>query len=381
MKKTLIATAIAFAAVNASASNLQGPAPGMSGAAYVTGDYADAVRINPSMGAAYNPDEDDFSFSIGGGAVLYDKYDLITKFDDLVDLTDQIESSDMLNLSQAQELKRRLQAVDEKDAGVSANFGVSVAIPNQYLSAALVVDANVDISLMADISQNDYDIIDNAIGGYFDPSAELTSEIIGLGALKTEVGVALSKSFQLENGHYLLAGFHPKRVEVETIAYAEQIADYDEDDFDSDEYTVKDSAMNYDLGLTYVVGNIRYGLVAKNLREQSFDTVYEDISLKIKRQLTSSVGYMGEKFSAEASLDLNATPQHSFADDSRFLRAGVEYRPFSWVKLRAGLQQDMEDTLPNTYSFGLGLGRSFNISYITGDDSTEGFALSGGFRF
>lgn len=380
MKKTMIAAAIAMVAMESTAANLQSTS-GMSGAGYVTADYADGVRLNPSLGAAYNPEEDDFAFSIGGGAILYDQYDLITKFDDLVDLADEIESSNTLTISQAEELKSRLEAVDERDAAISTNFGGTIAIPNQYLSAALVVDVNLDISLMPDISQNDYDIIDNAIGGYFDPSSELTSEVVGLGALKTEIGVALAKSFQLSNQNYVLLGIHPKKVEVETIAYVEDIADYDEDDFDSDEFTVEDSSTNLDVGVTYVAGKIRYGLVAKNLQEQTYKTIYDDIDLEIKRKMVSSIGYMGEKFSVEADLDLNAAPEFSFADDSKFLRAGVEYRPWNWLKLRAGLKQDMEDTLPNTYSFGLGLGRSFSLSYITGDDSTEGFAFSGGFRF
>lgn len=380
MKKAILATAAALISMNAAATQLQ-TAAGMSGAGYTTADYADGVRLNPSLGAAYNPEEDDFAFSVGGGIILYDQYDLITKFDDLVDLTDEIESSNTLTTAQAEELKSRLEAVDEKDAALSTNFGSTIAIPNKFLSAALVVDVNLDVSLMPDISQNDYDVIDDAIGGYFDPSSELTSDVVGLGALKTEIGIALAKSFQLANQHYVLLGLHPKRVEVETIAYQERIADYDEDDFDSDEYTVEDSVMNYDLGLTYVAGKVRYGLIAKNVKEQTFDTIYDDVNLQIKRQLISSVGYVGDKFTAEASLDLNSTPQHSFADDSRLLRAGIEYRSLGWLKLRAGLQQDMEDTIPNTYSLGFGLGRSFSLSYITGDDSTEGFAVTGGIRF
>lgn len=379
MKKLILATAVALVSTGIQAADFRATA-GMSGAGYTTADYADGVALNPSLGAAYNPEDDDFSFLINGGALIFDKDDMVTKVDDLVDLIDEIDSSPVLSIAQAQELKTQLQGIDEKSASINAGAGLSVAIPNKYLSAAFIYDAQLDIAVMPDIAQNDFDIIDDAIGGIFDPSAELQSSIQGLGAVKTELGVAFSKSFQLGE-NYLLLGVTPKKVEVETIIYDQTVADYDEDDFDSDEYTYKDSGMNFDLGATYIAGKLRYGLVAKNIKEETFKTIDPDIDLEISRQIISSVGYVGEKFTAELALDLSAAPLHHFAGDSRLLRVGLEYRPWGWLKLRGGLQQDMEDTIPNTYSFGLGLGRSFSLSYITGDDSAEGFALGAGFRF
>lgn len=379
MKKILLATSVALLSTSAYAADF-GATAGMSGAGYTTADYADGVALNPSLGAAYDPEQDDFSFLINGGALIFDNDDMVTKVDDLVDLLDEIDASPILSIAQAQELKSQLQAIDEKSASINAGASLSVAIPNKYLSATLIYDAQLDIAVSPDIAQNDFDIIDDAIGGIFDPSAELQSSVQGLGAIKTELGVALSKSFQMGE-HYLLLGVTPKRVEVETIVYDQTIADYDEDDFDSDRYTYKDSGMNFDLGATYIVGKFRYGLVAKNIKEETFNTIDPNINLEISRQLISSVGYVGEKLTAELALDLSAVPLHHFAGDSRLLRVGVEYRPLSWLKLRGGLQQDMEDAIPDTYSFGLGLGRSFSLSYITGDESAEGFALGAGFRF
>lgn len=379
MKKIILAAAVALASTGIQAADFRATAA-VSGAGYTTADYADGVALNPSLGAAYDPEEDIFSFSGNSGVLRYDKDDLITKVDDLVDLIDEIDSSTVLSNTQAQELKSQLQGVDEKSASINAGSGLSIAIPNKYVSAALIVDVQFNVAVTPDVAQNDFDIIDDAIGGIFDSSSELQSRIEGLGALKTELGVAFSKSFQLGD-RYLLLGLTPKKVEIETIVYDQTIADYEEDDFDSDEFTYKDNGMNFDLGATYIAGKFRYGLVAKNVKEETYKTVNPDVDLEVSRQLISSVGYVGEKLTAELALDLSAAPVQYFAGDSRLLRVGLEYRPWGWLKLRGGLQQDMEDTIPDTYSFGLGLGRSFSLSYIKGNGFTEGFALGAGFRF
>lgn len=171
-----------------------------------------------------------------------------------------------------------------------------------------------------------------------------------------------------------------EKMEVESIIYTENVADFDEDDLDSDEYRHKESSMNYDLGLTYLAGNMRYGFVANNLQNKDFKTANPDEVISIERQLISSVGYVNGGLKAELAYDLNAVPAIGLAGDTQMLRAGLEYTAWEWLRLRAGLERDQKDTMGNAYSFGIGAG-VFNLAYITGSEEKEGFALSGGLRF
>jgi hypothetical protein len=196
----------------------------------------------------------------------------------------------------------------------------------------------------------------------------------------TDMGVSFSKAFTLENGNHLLVGFKPKKVEVESIIYTENVADFDEDDFDADDYTYKENSMNYDVGLTYIAGNMRYGFVANNLQNKKFKTIDPDEVVSLERQFISSAGYMKGNLKAELALDLNAVPAIGLAGDTQMLRAGLEYSVWDWLRLRTGLAQDQKDTLGDTYSFGVGVG-ALNFAYITGSEEMEGFALSGGIRF
>ena len=56
MKKLILATAVALVSTGIQAADFRATA-GMSGAGYTTADYADGVALNPSLGAAYDPED------------------------------------------------------------------------------------------------------------------------------------------------------------------------------------------------------------------------------------------------------------------------------------------------------------------------------------
>lgn len=383
MKKALLSAALLSASLPSLAAEFHGSVSGMSGAAYATGNYSEGVLLNPSLGANYNPEKDDFALLLSAGALLSDQDDFIDQADELVDLFDQIENSDSLTASDADELKGRLQNIDGDSALISIGSSLALSIPTEMVSVALIASARGNVSLTPDILDEDLALIDQYVANNIDPSNlgdQLGSSITGRGAIVTDLGVSLSKAMKLENGNYLLVGFKPKKVEVESIIYTSSVDNFDEDDFDADEYTHKESAMNYDLGLTYIQGNVRYGLVANNLQNKTFKTIAPNETVALERQFISSVGYVQGNFKAELAYDLNAVPAIGIKGDTQMLRGGVEYSAWQWVNLRAGFEQDQKDTLENTYSVGLGVG-AFNLAYITGSNNSEGFALSGGLRF
>lgn len=383
MKKILTGFALFSASLPLVAGEYHGSLSGMSGAAYSTGNYSEGVLLNPSLGAAYNPEKDDFALLLSAGGLASDKDKIIDQADDLVDLIDRIESSQFLTTAQATELKSRLQAIDKDRAQVTAGANIVASLPTEMVSLAFILSARGSIFVSPDVADSDLELIDDYLTQNLDPSdleRNLDSTITAQGALVTDIGVSFSKAYELEAGNHLLVGFKPKKVEVETIVYTENIADFDEDDFDSDNYTHKESSMNYDVGLTYLADKMRYGLVANNIQNKKYKTVNPDSSISIERQFISSVGYVNGNLKAELAFDLNAVPAIGLAGDTQMLRTGIEYNLINWLRLRAGLERDQKDTMSDSYSFGIGVG-VLNIAYITGSDSVEGFALSGGVRF
>jgi hypothetical protein len=383
MKKTLLSMALVSAALPSLATEFHGSLAGMSGAGFATGNYSEGVLLNPSLGAAYNPDKDDFALLLGLGAVAADRDDLIDQADDLVDLLDGIERSNTLTSAQASELKDRLQNINGDRALISLGANVGISIPTEWVSMAFIVSARGNISVSPDVAESDFALIDRYLAQNLQPSdleADLESTITGKGAIVTDFGVSLSKAFKLDNGNHLLVGFKPKKVEVESIVYTASVADFDEDDFDADDYTHKESSTNFDLGLTYIMGDVRYGFVASNVQNKDYKTINEGEYISIERQFTTSVGYVKNNFKAELAVDLNAVPAIGLSGDTQLVRAGVEYSAWDWLRLRAGLERDQKDTFGDSYSFGVGVG-AFNLAYITGSDDIQGFALSGGVRF
>lgn len=381
MKKTLLSIALMGASLPSFATEFHGSLSGVSGAAYATGNYSEGVLLNPSLGAAYNPDKDAFALLIGAGALYNDKDELIDQADELVDLFDEIENSATLDASQADELKDRLQAIDGDLTVATLGANTVISIPTNLVSMAFIASAQGNLVLTPDVAQSDIDLIDDYLNQNPDDlEQELESTITGKGAVATEIGVSFSKAFPLEGGNHLLVGFKPKKLEVESIIYSSKVADFDEDDFDADDYTRKADMMNYDLGLTYIAGNMRYGFVANNLQEKNFKTIDAQESVSIERQFISSVGYVKGNLKAELAYDLNPIEAIGLNQDTQMLRAGLEYSAWDWVRLRAGYAKDQKDTFDKTYSFGVGIG-ALNFAYLTGSNETEGFALSGGLRF
>lgn len=386
MKKTLLSMALIAAATGTAASeNFNGRLTGMSGAGLVTSGYADGVLANPSMGAAFG-EKDDFALVINAGGVGTDKDDLIDAMDELVDYVDfldGISNVQDLDRGMADTLIDRIRAVENKRVDVNAGASVVIAIPNDVLSLAVIAKARAQLGAITLIDQNDYALIENAIDSPFD-TEDLNSAVLGKGALIREYGVSLSKSFGNADGERWLVGVTPKRVTVETIVYNATVAEYDEDDFDADDYTLENSATSFDAGITYINGNLRYGLVVKDAISNDFAAIDGDV-LSLKPLTTTAIGYSSGWLKAEAALDLNAVPAFGFAGDVQMLRAGLEISPLSWLQFRVGIQQDLENTLEDTYSAGIGLSPfdviNLDIAAVTGQDNTVGGAIQLGFRF
>ncbi|HWV15047.1 MAG TPA: conjugal transfer protein TraF [Cellvibrio sp.] len=382
MKKTLLSLALISTCSSAIAGELyNGRLAGMSGAGYATSDYSDGLLLNPALGAAHTKD-DDFALVLSLGALGSDKDKLIDAMDDLVDYTDElkkISNVQDLDPNSANKLKAYMAKVDDKHVQVLAGASLVVAVPNDTLSVALVAKGYGLVGIHSEVDDSDYVLIDNAVNAPFDPE-DLKSSVTGRGAFVEEIGISFAKAIVDMEDEKILVGVTPKRVSVETIVYKATVSSYDEDDLDSDDFTKESSGTSLDAGITSIMGDMRYSFVISDLISKDFKTITTE-KFELKSKATVAVGYKKGWLTAEGSLDLNATPAFGLGGDTQMFRAGIDMSPVRFVHIRAGLAHDLEDTLEDTYSIGLGFFDVLDISAFTGSNETTGASIGLGMRF
>ena len=128
------------------------------------------------------------------------------------------------------------------------------------------------------------------------------------------------------------------------------------------------------------------GVAIKDLFSKEINTL--DIggvsTYKLNTQVTVSGSYTMDYLVATVDWDL--TKQKRFTDlndDTQFLRVGVEGNAFGWAQLRAGYQMDIEDTLDNSFTAGIGIspGDLVSIDFAGSYAGDNQFGLSGNLSF
>jgi hypothetical protein len=383
MKKTLLSLALLAATGTAYADYGNARLAGVSGASYATGNYVDGVLLNPSLGASFG-ERDRFAFTANLGLFVEADADLIDDLEDFADFLDELDaisSFQDLTTDLADRATEHLERIEDQAALVDVTAGLVVAIPNNLVALNFIYKTRLAASVSTLVDENDYQVIQDAIDNRFFPD-ELNSSIYARGAMVTDLGVALSKSFSLGENQ-LLVGVTPKRVSVETFVYSPTLRDFDEDDFDAADQTRESSNFNLDAGVTYKAGSMRYALAVNNAVSQEYETVTGGF-LESKPQVTAAAGYVSRLLTLEGAVDLTAAPDLATGADRQTFRGGVTVSPLSWLHFRAGLQKDLEDNFSDTYSVGFGISPgwlNFDLSAISGDDDTAGVALQLGLRF
>jgi|GEM_PF-664592 len=410
MKKTLLSLALIAASGTAVAGDYyNGRLTGMSGAGYATGGYADGVIYNPSLGANFKSG-DRFALVLNGGALLEEEDDLLDGLEDLADYLESLEQRtaadfagdiefdpndpnrddieqqlEALQQEEADEAKRRLEGVANKTANVGAGGSFVLSIPNDWLAMSLVGTARVEAAVTSLVDENDFQLIDDAVGQTNFDADQLQSSGIAKGALVGELGLAMAKSLKTGEDSRLLVGVTPKYVRVTSFIYETDVDDFDRDAFDADQYTVDSTDYNVDIGATYISGNMHYALTVSNVFAREYATVDPAETLEIRARPTTAIGYKNSWFTAEAAVDLRSSPSFSTGRDTQFARVGVELNGWNWVQVRAGVQHDLEDNLEDTYSVGVGFSPfnvvNLDIAGFKGDNNAIGGAVQLGLRF
>ncbi|HDZ9389625.1 TPA: conjugal transfer protein TraF [Vibrio cholerae] len=351
-KSTLaVVMAIAFSS-SALASNLLMDArgAGMGNTGVSTADYLLAPYYNPALTAVYRKN-DSFGILLPSiGLRAEDKDESLKTIDDLQDSIEQFERAGVGAATQenVDQLNRYLdQLADDKPLAVTAGIGIAVALPLDAVSLNFFTRGYAEVIAKANVAAKSGNSANEVKIRYESSDVDLTA--FGY----TEVGLAVGKQVVL-GGQTVALGVTPKVQQLRTYQDNASVKSFDLDDYDKSE--VKDNAFNLDMGAVWLIDQYRVGIVAKDLFAKDIQTQNRNNTYKLDTQIAVSGSYVSDFFIAAVDLDL--TKQRRFNgdnDDTQFMRFGVEANAWGWAQLRAGYEVDLQNSLDNSVSVGLGV--------------------------
>ncbi|EKO3979910.1 conjugal transfer protein TraF [Vibrio fluvialis] len=331
-----------------SVADARGNAMGNTGV--TTSDYLLAPFYNPALTAVYR-DRDSVGLLVPAlGANIRDSDESLSTIDDLQSSIDQFEAAGVGAATQENinQLNGYLDDLaDDKPFAVSGGAGIAVALPMNAVSLNFFARGYAEILADSTIAANTGNTASDVETRY------QNSYVNMLAFGYSEYGVAVAKLFTLQ-GQQIAIGITPKIQELRTYKEVVTVQDFDLSDYDQSK--TSKNAFNLDIGAVWLKDNFRAGIAAKDLISQEIKTYDDQSSYTLDPQVIVSGGYVTD-FLALA-IDWDLTKQKRFKgvdDDTQFLRFGVEGNAWGWAQLRAGYEIDLESTLDNSITAGLGI--------------------------
>ncbi len=330
---------------------------GMGGVGTASSRYLAAGWANPAL-LTRKREDDDFGLLLPTvGATAYDKDGLVDDINAFVDEYDRLDANPPANPSEYLALADQLQALDNRQVTGNVGLGIMVAIPSRSIGFALHAKTYADLQAFVNYDDGDRARIE---------SGDLTSlgtsaRIVGVAI--TEVGMSFATSFGDDDSRISL-GITPKLQQVDTVNYGVNVSSFDDNEFDADEYRNDDSAFNVDLGAAWdLAGGLSFGAIGRNLIDQTYTTVGTlGQAFVYDVNPTAAVGAAWHYGMLTLAGDVDVIVADRFApadglgdDDVRLARVGAELDLWRWLQLRVGYQTDLESTLDDAISAGLGL--------------------------
>ncbi|EEX65078.1 conjugal transfer protein TraF [Vibrio metoecus] len=379
-KSTLaVVMAMAFSS-SALASNLLMDArgAGMGNTGVSTADYLLAPYYNPALSAVYRK-KDSFGVLIPTiGVRAEDKDSSLTTIDDLQDSINQFErlGAGAATQDNIDQLNRYLDDLaDDKPLAVTAGIGLAVALPMDAVSLNLFTRGYAEVIGKANVADKTGNTANDVQSRYENSDVDLTA--FGY----TEVGIAIAKQVVLA-GQTVALGVTPKVQQLRTYQQNVSVKAFELDNYDQSE--VKDNSFNLDMGAVWLLDQYRLGVVAKDLFAKDIQTMNKNNTYKLDTQVTVSASYVSNFF--VAAIDLDVTKQRRFNgdnDDTQFMRFGIEGNAWNWAQLRAGYEVDLQNSLANSVSVGLGIspGDFVNLDFAGSYAGDNQFGLSANIAF
>ncbi|OXX71124.1 conjugal transfer protein TraF [Vibrio sp. V03_P4A6T147] len=376
--KWSVVSLLLLACASAQAANTIADARGngMGNTGVTTADYLLAPFYNPALVAVYR-NNDTFGVlfpAVGGAARDPDKS--LKSIDDLQDSIKAFENSGTPNQSDIDKLNQYLdQLADDKPLAASAGIGMAIAIPLDLVSLNIFARGHAEVIARSDIAANTGSSGTDVENRY----KNSTVDLIAFGY--SEFGLTLAKIYNIR-GQQFSFGITPKIQQLRTYKQNVSVKEFDLADYDKSE--TNDNAFNLDLGAVWLINDFRVGVAVKDLFAQELKTIDGLSSYDLDTQVTISGGYVTEFFTA--AIDLDATKQSRFQDqkdDTQYLRFGLEGNAWGWAQLRAGYEIDLEDTLDNAVTFGIGISPGDLVSFdLAGNYAGDNqFGISGNLAF
>ncbi|EMC0410332.1 conjugal transfer protein TraF [Vibrio fluvialis] len=329
-------------------ADARGNAMGNTGV--TTSDYLLAPFYNPALTAVYR-DRDSVGLLVPAlGANIRDSDESLSTIDDLQSSIDQFEAAGAGAATQENinQLNGYLDDLaDDKPFAVSGGAGIAVALPMNAVSLNFFARGYAEILADSTIAANTGNTASDVETRY------QNSYVNMLAFGYSEYGVAVAKLFTLQ-GQQIAIGITPKIQELRTYKEVVTVQNFDLSDYDQSK--TSKNAFNLDIGAVWLIDNFRAGIAAKDLISQEIKTYDDQSSYTLDPQVTVSGGYVTDFLAL--SIDWDLTKQKRFKgvdDDTQFLRFGVEGNAWGWAQLRAGYEIDLESTLDNSITAGLGI--------------------------
>jgi hypothetical protein len=383
----------------------------LGGTGVAMGDFNTGHFYNPALTAFHNGHEDRtqdglHSFQLLVTSLSDGARTATEAIDD--DLEGQLtQAIDQLNaaptpqtaragIDAANNLEHAMRDLRGEKIDTEAQLGYSISLPADREGGAFFIGTRLIGEGQADIQNEDLDLLQDYVealefiesngnlgephpelydaeGRLIDPSAQSLSTADGTAALVSEFGLSAAKEFHLWR-QPLSLGLSPKAVYLRVFDENWSAA---EDEFDSSGDDVTDLYFNLDLGVATTFAEVfRVGLALKDLRRMTLVTALgREVTLEPRTRL--GLAYLGEHWRVGMDADLSKTARLRRDASRQDLSFGLEYQTLKGLQLRAGYSHDLEGSVDDKISAGLGwrLGRfALDLAYSSGSDS-EGVGL------
>ncbi|EEY99419.1 hypothetical protein VOA_001769 [Vibrio sp. RC586] len=323
---------------------------GMGNTGVSSADYLLAPYYNPALTAVYRK-KDSFGVLLPSiGLRAEDTDESLTTLDDLQDSIEQFErlGAGAATQDNIDQMNRYLdQLSDDKPLAVTAGIGLAVAMPLKAVSLNFFTRGYAEVIAKPNVAAKTGDSATDVQNRYQNSDVDITAFSY------TEVGVAIAKQVVL-GGQTVALGVTPKVQQLRTYQDNASIKSFDLNDYDKSE--VKDNAFNFDIGAVWLLEQYRLGMAVKDLFAKDIETFNKNNTYNLDTQITVSGSYVSDFF--VAALDLDLTKQRRFSgdkDDTQFIRIGIEGNAWNWAQLRAGYEVDLQNSLDDSVSLGLGI--------------------------
>lgn len=298
-------------------------------------------------------------------------------------------------INAARDLEQAMNDLRGKSVDAEAYTGYSISLPADREGGAFFVGSRFIGQGVSNIEDADFELLQDYVealefiesdgasgalhpelrdaqGRLIDPSGQIQSSAAGSAVLITELGVSAGKEYTWWN-RTLSLGIAPKVVHLRAFDEDWQVVD---GEFSSGGTDVTDLYFNLDLGAAMTFAEMfRVGLAFKDVHSK---TVRTELGGELKLEPRSRLGlaYIGESWRVGLDADLIKTSAITQNSERQDISIGIEYEVLKGLNLRTGYRHDLEASVDDQISAGLGwrLGR-FSMALAYSGGGSQGSAL------